>query len=156
MTNMATTNNPGERIVSAMSDGSVAVVEAVKAGNERAYRVSTMLIEEAERGQREMLEVVRRFAQDPTGLAGLTGTVVDKATAAQSRAFELGRHWFEELSDANKEMRDTLQRIVQANREAGQATVEGVRGLLSRTDAPVNPFARQTKQASQLPGDGKA
>ena len=156
MTNMTTTSTPGERIVSAMSDSSLAVVEAVKAGNERAYRVSTMLIEEAERGQREMLEVVRRFAQDPTGLAGLTGTVVDKATAAQSRAFELTRHWFEELSDASKETRDTLQRVVQANREASQATVESFRGLLSRTNAPVNPFARQTKQASQLPAEGKA
>jgi hypothetical protein len=130
---MATGTGTADRIFDALNESYEALLAAIKAGNERGYRVSKTLIDEAERGQKEVTELGRKFAQDPADLAGFSTSVMEATTKAQSRALDLTRQWFEELSGANSEARDAIQRVVRANREAGQAAVEVARGVFSRS-----------------------
>ena len=41
------------------------LLDAVKSANDRGYRVSRKLIDEVERGQREAIDLTRRFATAP-------------------------------------------------------------------------------------------
>ncbi len=128
----ATNGGASSKVFDALHESSLALLEAIKAGNERGYRVSKKLIDEAERAQNEVLTLGRKFAQDPADLAGFSTAAFEKATEAQGRALELARQWFEELSGAGTETRDALQRVVNANREVGQALGEVTRGLATR------------------------
>ena len=108
---MATGTGTADRIFDALNESYEALLAAIKAGNERGYRVSKTLIDEAERGQKEVTELGRKFAQDPADLAGFSTSVMEATTKAQSRALDLTRQWFEELSGANSEARDAIQRV---------------------------------------------
>lgn len=154
---MATTTSTADRIFDALNESYAALLDAIKAGNERGYRVSKALIEEAERGQGEVLELGRKFAQDPADLAGFSTALIEATTKAQGRALELTREWFEELSGASNEARDAVQRVVRANREAGQAAVEVARGLFSRTtEAFQSAISRPAPSTPRSAGDGRS
>lgn len=153
---MPATTSTSDKIFDALNESYRAMLDAIKAGNERGYRVSQTLIEEAERGQREVLELGRRFAQDPADLAGFSTALMEATTKAQNRALELTRQWFDELSGASTEAREAMQRMVRANQEAGQAAVEVARGLFSRAaEAFQGAAARAAPAAPRSGGDGR-
>jgi len=156
---MATATSTADRIFDALNESYEALLEAIKAGNERGYRVSKNLIEETERGQREVLELGRKFAGDPADLAGFSTAVMEATTKAQSRALDLTRQWFEEFSGAGTEAREAIQRVARANREAGQAAVEVARGMFSRTtEAFQSAVGRAASAATAATGptDGRS
>jgi uncharacterized protein YoxC len=117
-----------EQLFSALNESSAAVLEAVKAGNERTYRVSQAYLEEAEKGAQAMLELGKRLADAPTDLAGFSALAIAKAGDAQRSAQKLARQTFDEIVAAGREARDTVQKIVGANRELGQAYTAAIRG----------------------------
>ena len=123
---MATTTV--DQLFSALNEGSAALLEAVRAGNERTYRVSKSYLEEAEKGAQAMLELGKRLADAPTDLAGFSALAIAKAGDAQRSAQRLARETFDEFVAAGREARDTVQKIVGANREAGQAYAAAIRG----------------------------
>ncbi len=51
-----------EKFFDALNDSYEAIIEAIKAGNERGYRFSKTLIEEVEKGQGEVLELAKKWA----------------------------------------------------------------------------------------------
>jgi hypothetical protein len=130
--NMAKTAGPAEKIVEAITESSNALLEAARSANERGFRISKTVLEEAERGQQDALDLGRKFAKEPTDLSGFSSAVVEKTNEAQGRVVELFRQWFSELSDAGQETRDTFGKVVKANREVAQASFEGVRTLFGR------------------------
>ncbi len=121
-------NTTVEQLFSALNENSNAVLEAVKAGNERTYRLSKAFVEEAERGAQVMLELGKRLAEAPTDLAGFSALAFAKAGDAQRSAQKLARQTFDEIVEAGREVRDTVQKIVGANRELGQAYTAAIRG----------------------------
>jgi hypothetical protein len=127
-------------------------MEAIRAGNERAYRVSKSYLEEAEKGADAMLELGKRLADAPTDLAGFSALAIAKAGDAQRSAQKLARETFDEFVAAGREARDTMQKIVGANREAGQAYAAAIRGrtgdLLKATTATT---AANTNSTSSRP-----
>jgi hypothetical protein len=123
---MATTTV--DQLFGALNESSAAVLEAIRAGNERTYRVSKSYLEEAEKGAQTMLELGKRLADAPTDLAGFSALAIAKAGDAQRSAQKLARETFDEIVAAGREARDTMQKIVGANREAGQAYAAAVRG----------------------------
>jgi hypothetical protein len=131
-----------EQLFSALNESSAAVLEAVKAGNERTYRVSQAYLEEAEKGAQGMLELGKRLADAPTDLAGFSALAIAKAGDAQRSAQKLARQTFDEIVAAGREARDTVQKIVGANRELGQAYTAAIRGrtgnMLKATTAGSN------------------
>ena len=58
-------NTAADKYFEALTESYDAIIEAIKAGNERGFRVSNNLLAEAQRGQREAVELGRTFATDP-------------------------------------------------------------------------------------------
>ena len=64
-------NTAADKYFEALTESYDAIIEAIKAGNERGFRVSNNLLAEAQRGQRESIELGKTFAEDPTDIGGL-------------------------------------------------------------------------------------
>src|ERR1700674_4899364 len=109
------------------------LLDAVKSANDRGYRVSRKLIDEGDREQREATALPRRFASSPRDVAGFYSGAVRSVTDAQGRALELTRQFLDEASDSGREARDTLRKVIEANRGAGQAAISATRDAVQRT-----------------------
>ena len=59
-----------DKYFEALTESYDAIIDAIKAGNERGYRISNNLLAEAQRGQREPVELGKKFAEDPTDVGG--------------------------------------------------------------------------------------
>lgn len=140
-------NDAAGKFFEALNESSDALIDAIRAANDRGHRVSTALIESAQEGQREATELAKRWIAAPFDLAGFYSTVIESATRAQGRALEVTRQWFGELADAQKETREILQRVVKANRAVNEASVDVARGVFSR--------ATEAVQSSTGVGDGR-
>jgi DNA anti-recombination protein RmuC len=130
---MAKTNTAADKYFEALTESYDAILEAIKAGNERGYRVSNNLLAEAQRGQREAVELGKKFADDPTDIGGFYRSMMEATTKSQGRALELARQWFDELSESRTETREVIEKVVKAQRAAGEAAVEATRDLVSTT-----------------------
>ncbi len=130
---MAKTTTAADKYFEALTESYDAILEAIKAGNERGYRVSNNLLAEAQRGQREAVDLGKKFAEDPTDVGGFYRSVMEATTKSQGRALELARQWFDELSESRTETRDVIEKVVKAQRAAGEAAVEATRDLVSTT-----------------------
>ena len=126
-----------DKFFGAVSAAHEALLDTIKAGNERGYRVSKSLLEGVQKEQRQLLELSRRVTKSPRDLGGLYGSVVESLTATQGRALELTREWLDEAADSRQEMRDSLRRLTEANRAAGQAALEVARGTFGRAAGAV-------------------
>ncbi len=139
-------NDAATKFFAAVNDTSDAVIDAVRAANDRGHRVQAAFIEQAQENQREAVELAKKFIAAPFDVSGLYSSVVENTTKAQGRALEATRQWFGELAEAQKETREIFQRVISANRAANDATLETARGLFNR--------ANETLQSS-VNGDGR-
>lgn len=142
-------NDAAERFLEALNEGSGALIDRVRAANDRRHRLSTALIEEVQEGQREAVELAKKWAAAPLDLLGWYGSLIESTTKAQGRALDVTRLWFGELSDARKETRELLQRMVSANRHAGEATLDFARDMFGRASETVQSTVAGTD------GDGR-
>ena len=130
-------NEATAKLFDAMNESSDAIIDAVRAANDRGHRFSTALIEQAQESQREAVELTRKWIDAPLDFLGLLSSMTETTTKAQGRALDATRQWFGEIADAQKESRDVIQRMVNANRAAGEATVELTRGIFTRANEAV-------------------
>jgi cellobiose-specific phosphotransferase system component IIA len=137
-----------EKFFNALNDSYDALLEAIRAGTERGYRVSKEFMEQAQKAQREAVELGKKVAAAPTDLAGFYGVVVEATSKAQSRALELAREWLGELGDSGKEARDAIQQVMKANQAAARAAVEAARSGFARARraaGEMTPKAEETR-----------
>ena len=87
---MAKTATAADKYFEALTESYDAIIDAIKAGNERGFRVSNNLLAEAQRGQREAVELGKKFADDPTDVGGFYRSVMESTTKAQGRALGAG------------------------------------------------------------------
>jgi len=113
-----TRSTAADRYFEALTESYDAVIEALKAGNERGLRISNNALTEAQKGQREAIELGRKFAEDPTDIGGLYRAVMESTTKAQGRTLELARQLFDELSESRTEARNVIEKVVKAQRTA--------------------------------------
>lgn len=133
---MPTNTEAVDKILTAVNEGSDAVVDAIRAANDRGHRFTTAMLESAQENQREAAEIARRWLEAPFDMLGLLTMLSENTMKAQSRALDATRQVFSEMADAQKETRELIQRVVSANRTASEATVDFTRGLFNRaTDA---------------------
>jgi len=146
----------------ALNETSDAVINAVRAANNRGHRFTTALIEQAQENQREAAEITQKWAAAPFDMIGLMSSITESTTKAQGRALDATRQLFSEFADAQKETRDVMQRVVTANRTAGEASVDIARGAVPRaTNAMQTATERSngkapTSKASSSKTDAKA
>jgi hypothetical protein len=138
-----------DKYFEALTESYDAIIEAIKAGNERGFRISNNLLTEAQRGQRESVDLGKRFAEDPTDIAGFYRAVMESTTKAQGRALELARQMFDELSESRGDTRTAIEKVVKAQRAAGEAAVEAARDVASTTaDRVRTGVSRVTSRAA--------
>jgi len=148
---MPKTETAIDKYFGALTESYDAIIGAIKAGNERGFRVSNNLLAEAQRGQRESVELGKQFAADPTDIGAFYRTAMESTTKAQGRALELARQMFDELSESRTEARETIEKVVKAQRAAGEAAVEAVRDVASVTvDRVRTGVGRVTGQAEEV------
>ncbi len=147
-------NDTAWKFFEALNEGSDALIDAVRAANDRGHRFSTALIEEAQEGQREAVELTKKWAAAPLDFLGFYSSLMETTTKAQGRALDVTRQWFGEMTDAQKETRELLEHMVSANRTAGEATVQVARGIFSRASEAVQS-ATQPAEVAAGGGDGR-
>lgn len=127
------TQTAADKYFDALTQSYDAVIDAVKQSNERGYRIASNLIAEAQRGQREQVELGKTWVSDPTDVAGFFRAAMEQTTKAQGRALELARQLFDELSESRNEGREAIEKVIAAQRSAGEAAVEAARDVTGQT-----------------------
>jgi hypothetical protein len=130
-------NEATAKFIEALNESSDAVIDAIRAANDRGHRLSTAFIEQAQESQREAVELTRKWLAAPLDVPGFYSSVVETVTKSQGRALDATRQWFGDLAEVQKETRDVLQRVIKANRIAGEATADAARGLFNRASETV-------------------
>lgn len=154
-------NEAADKLYGAFNEGSDALIDAVRAANDRGHRFTTALIEQAQESQRDTVELSRKWAEAPLDVLGLLSSLSEATTKAQGRALDATRQWFGEMADAQKETRDLIQHLLNANRSASEATVDMARGLFTRateavtaaTDGNGRRSAKETAKAASSNSD---
>ena len=100
-----------DKFLGAVDDAYDVVLDTLKAGADRGYRVSKEVTDQAQTGQREAVELAATIAKSPTDLAASSGAVVKTLTNTQGRALGLSRQWLDEAMDAQQEGREALRRL---------------------------------------------
>ena len=130
-------NEATKKFFEALNESSDALIDAIRAASDRGHRFTTAMIEEAQEGQRETVELARKWAAAPTDVSGFYSSLLEGATKAQGRALDITRQWFGELAEMQKESREIFQRVFSANRTAGEATADMARGIFTRASESI-------------------
>ncbi len=150
---MAKTETAVDKYFEALTVSYDAIIEAIKSGNERGFRISNNLLAEAQRGQRETVDLGKKFAEDPTDVGGFYRAAMEATTKAQGRTLELARQMFDELSESRGEAREVIEKVIKAQRAAGEAAVEATRDVAStaadRVRTGVERVTNRTAEAAE-------
>ena len=130
-------NDASGKFYDALNEGSDAIIDAIRAANDRNHRFATALIEEAQERQREGVDLAKKWIAAPFDFVGISSSLIESSTKSQGRALDVTRQLLTEASDIQKETRQVLERVTSANRTAGEATVEIARGAVSRATQAV-------------------
>jgi hypothetical protein len=118
------------------------LVDAVEKANGRGIKVSRQLAADVQNGQREALELGKKFAGEPlTDMGQLYTTLLDATTTAQSRAMSFAQAVYQEAFSAGTDARDTVTKLMEANQVTAKAAVEAAKSF-----SAANPFADALRQ----------
>lgn len=145
-----------DKLFDAVDDAYEIVLDTLKAGVDRGYRVSKGLIDQAQAGQREALELAQTVAKSPTDLARASGAAVETLTKTQGHVLEISRQWLDEAMDAQQEGREALRRLIDANRQAGEAVIEATRGLAGRAQERARQVVRPRRGSNSAKAEQQA
>jgi hypothetical protein len=118
------------------------LVDAVEKSNERGIKVSRQFAAEVVKGQREALELGKKFAAEPAAdLGQLYTTLLDATTTAQGRAMSFAQAAYQEAISAGTDARETVTKLVEANQVTAKAAMEAAKSF-----SATNPFADALRQ----------
>lgn len=121
------------------------LTEALEKASERGLKVSKAFASDVIAGQREAIELGRRLASEPTDAGQFYTAVLEATTAAQSRALAFAQQNFQEALAASTETRETMEKLVAANRQTAEAALAA-----ARTWAGSNPMADALKRGFEM------
>lgn len=142
------------RLFDTVNQSQDAFLDVVRSNNERAYRFSKIVIEEAARTQQEQTDLAKQWMESPMDTIGLTKSAIETWTRRQRRRFELTRTLFDEMSEVRDETREAVQRVASASREAVGVGAEAGREAASRAgEAGRQAAARVGEQIAERTED---
>lgn len=121
------------------------LINAIEKANDRGLKISRQFATDVVKGQREAIELGRRLAAEPTDLSQFYTAVLEATTSAQGRALAFTQAAYQEALGASTDTRETIEKLVEVNREASQAAVQ-----VAQTWFAANPMAdsfRRTMEA---------
>lgn len=137
------------RLFGTVNESQDAFLDMVRSNNERAYRFSKIVIEEAARTQQEQTNLAKQWMEAPIDTIGLTKSALETWTRRQRRRFELTRTFFDELTEVRDETRDVVQRVASASREAVGVGAEAGREVATRAGEASQNAAARVGEASR-------
>ncbi len=147
-------NDQVQKYYDALIESYDVLVDAVNKSNERGIKMSKQFATDVVTGQREALELGRKLAADPTDFGQLYSAVLEATTTAQGRALAFTQAAYQEAMGASTDTRETIQKLVEVNRETSSAAVK-----VAQNWAAANPMAetfRRTMEAFTPPVVQKA
>jgi|SRR3990172_4963581 len=131
-----------DRLSNAILERQVGIFDAIRSSTDRNHRFTRSLIESARQGNRDWLEVGRRWVTNPTDVTGIYEAVSDAIGNAQTRTLALSREWFEDTVETQRESRALLRQGLGDAREA-----------VERAGARVPQFLRRNRLVPGTDGD---
>ena len=98
-----------DRLSNAILERQASVFDLIRANTDRNHRFTRSLIESYRQGNREWLEVGRRWVKNPVDVTGIYEAVSDAIGNAQQRTIALSREWFEDTVESQRESRVILR-----------------------------------------------
>lgn len=117
------------------------LVDAVAKANDRGITLTKQFATDVAKGQREALELGKKLAGEPSDIGQFYTAVLEATTAAQGRALAFTQAAYTEAMGAGTEARETVEKLVAANKETSQAAVE-----VARKWATANPMVDMVKK----------
>lgn len=112
------------------------LVESIEKANEHGAKVTKQFTDDVVKGQREAIELGKKLAGQPGDMGQFYQAVLEATTSAQSRALAFTQVAYQEALSSSSDTRETIGKLVAANRETAQAAVEAARSWTA-----ANPFA---------------
>jgi hypothetical protein len=131
-----------DRLSNAILERQAGIFDAIRSSTDRNHRFTRSLIESARQGNRDWLEVGRRWVTNPTDVTGIYEAVSDAIGNAQTRTLALSREWFEDAVETQRESRALLRQGLGDAREA-----------VERAGARVPQFLRRNRLVPGTDGD---
>lgn len=131
-----------DRLSNAVLERQAGIFDAIRSSSDRNHRFTRSLIESARQGNRDWLEVGRRWITNPTDVTGIYEAVSDAIGNAQTRTLALSREWFEDAVETQRENRALLRQGLGDAREA-----------VERAGARVPQFLRRNRIVPGNDGD---
>jgi hypothetical protein len=147
---------PVDKFFNAVDDAYDVLLDTLKTGVDRGHRVSKGLIEQVHEGQREAIELAQTIVSAPTDLSKATGSVVSTLTRTQGRVLQVSRQWLDEALDAQQEGREQLRRLIDANRQAGEAVIESSQSLFGQARDRARQVIRPGRDGNGAKAVGRA
>jgi hypothetical protein len=131
---MATNNatRTRDKFFDAINETYDALLTGIEAAEERGHRVSTTLLTEARKGEKELSTLARAWADSPSSVYENLEAMIDAQTRAQRRGLELARDSLKGAGEYRGEVQEALRRMIRANRTAAEAMLEVARSTGSR------------------------
>jgi hypothetical protein len=128
------TTTTADRLSNAILERQASVFDLIRANTDRNHRFTRSLIESYRQGNREWLEVGRRWIKNPTDVTGIYEAVSDAIGNAQQRTIALSREWFEDTVESQRESRVILRQGLGDAREVVERAGASVPQFLRRNN----------------------
>jgi hypothetical protein len=123
-----------DRVSKAILERQASVFDLIRSNTDRNHRFTRSLLESYRQGNRDWLEVGRRWAKNPTDVTAIYEAVSDAIGNAQQRTIALSREWFEDTVESQRESRVILRQGLGDAREAVERASAGVPQFLRRNN----------------------
>ena len=137
------------RLFETVNESQDAFLDVVRSNNERAYRFSKIVIEEAARTQQEQTDLAKQWMEAPIDTIGLTKSALETWTRRQRRRFELSRTFIDEMAEVRDETRGVVQRVASASRDAVSVGAEAGREAAARAGEAGRQAATRVGEAGR-------
>jgi hypothetical protein len=149
---MATKARIRDRFLDAVDETYSALLTALEATEKRGHKVSAKTLEEARKGEKELVILARQWADSPTSVYENLTAMIDAQFRAQQRVLELAREALSGAGEYRTEVQEALRQVIKANRKASDATVEAARETVSHAVERVRrPGEAEEPKTTKIP-----
>ncbi len=141
-------NQAIDRVMDGVKDNGNVWVDLLRNGNAQMYRFNRLVIDELERVQEERSDLLRQWVNAPTDITNFTNALFLTWTRRSRRQVELTRTMLDDLRDMGAGTRSLWDRMTDANRQTGQATVRAGREALSDVVGEASTIAEDMSDAA--------
>lgn len=135
-------NEPVQKYYDALIASYDILATAIGNASDRGVKVTRQFATDVAKGQREALELGRKLAAEPKDVGQYYSALLEATTAAQGRALAFTQAAYQEAVTAGSDARETVEKLVEANRETAEAAVQ-----VAKNWTAANPVADMMRKS---------